>query len=280
MLNKVIVQTSTPVEFNITDVDPNEILILKSISGLTQAGAVLYTGEFAGEGGYYQGRRAKQRFPVLNFKINPDFKNDVDAEDIRDILYRQFMEPQANADGVQVGLFTSKKPELYFVGYTEDIDVPLFEKELTATVSMSCTDPYLRSAEEKSAMSAGGWLSNPIVYDGTADTGFEVIVRVMLNTPELTLENNGVPMRLVHNFVAGNLVRISTSQGSRKIQTDVVESLPGVFSEGTDIMAALQGPNWLKLNSLTNVLRVFGLTPGDGKVLAVSYRYRSAWWGV
>lgn len=278
MLTKVIAQTSTPVEFNVTNVDPNEILILKSISGLTQAGATLYTGEFAGEGGYYQGRRAKQRFPVLNFKINPNYKEDIDAEDIRDILYRTFMEPQANADGVQVGVFTTKKPELYFVGYTEDIDVPLFERELTASVSMSCTDPYLRSAEEKLVESDGGWLSNPIVYDGTADTGFEVYIKIMIDTPELTLENNGVQMRLVENFIAGQTVRISTAQGSRAIQVGYRDS-NGVFS-GTDIMAALQGPNWLKLTSLTNVLSVFGQTPGDGKALLTLYRYRSAWWGI
>lgn len=279
MLTKVIAQTSTPVEFNITDVDPNEILILKSISGLTQAGAVLYTGEFAGEGGYYQGRRAKQRFPVLNFKVNPDFKNDVDAEDIRDILYRTFMEPQANSDGVQMGVFTTKKPELYFIGHTEDIDVPLFERELTATVSMSCTDAYLRSAQQKLVSSSGGWLSVPIFYDGTADTGFEVFIKIQVDTPELTLENNGLKMKLVENFVAGDVIRISTAQGSRAIQRGVVEDSEGGIT-GVDIMAALQGPNWLKLNAVTNVLKVYGVTPGDGKVLVTMYRYRSAWWGI
>lgn len=269
MLTKVIAQTSTPVEFNVTNVDPEEILILKSISGLTQAGATLYTGEFAGEGGYYQGRRAKQRFPVLNFKLNPNYKEDIDGEDIRDILYRTFMEPQAGTDGVQMGVFTTKKPELYFVGYTEDIDVPLFEKELTATVSMSCTDAYLRSAQETSAESPLGWLSNPVTYDGTADTGFQIDLRVMYSTTEMYLENNGVPMRLVRNFNVGDTVSINTNPGERHIRHN-----------GVDVMAALQGPNWLKLSTVTNVLNVYGSVPGDGKVLATAYRYRSAWWGV
>lgn len=280
MLEKVIVQTSTPVEFKITDVDPDEILILSSVSGLTQAGATLYTGEFAGEGGYYQGRRAKQRFPILNFKLNPDYKNDIDAEDIRDILYRTFMEPQNNSDGVQVGVFTTKKPELYFIGYTEDIDATLFNKELGATVSMSCTDAYLRSAQKKISETPGGWLSVPIFYDGSADTGFEVIIKIVTDTPELTLENNGIPMRLVRNFVAGELVRISTEQGSRAIQVGTVEDSEGGLGGAVDIMASLRGSNWLKLSSQVNTLRVYGLSPGDGKVLATSYRYRSAWWGI
>lgn len=269
MLNKVIAQTSTPVEFNVTNVDPDEILILKSISGLTQAGAVLYTGEFAGEGGYYQGRRAKQRFPVLNFKLNPNYKDKIDAEDIRDILYRTFMEPQANTDGVQVGVFTSKKPELYFVGYTEDIDAGLFDKELGATVSMSCTDAYLRSAEETWLQSVNGWLTVPVNYDGTADTGFEAQLRVLLSTSELTLENNGVPMRLVRPFLAGDTISINTNQGERHIRHN-----------GVDVMTALQGPNWLKLNQASNVLRAYGTAPSDGKVVVKYCRYRSAWWGI
>lgn len=282
MLTKVIAQTSTPVEFNVTNVDPEEILILKSISGLTQAGATLYTGEFAGEGGYYQGRRAKQRFPVLNFKLNPNYKDKIDSEDIRDILYRTFMEPQGNSDGVQMGVFTTKKPELYFVGYTEDIDAGLFDKELGATVSMSCTDAYLRSAVQKTVRNSGGWLSVPVIYDGTADTGFQVAIKVVVDTPELTLENNGIPMRLVYSFQKDDIVVISTTQGARSIRIDPVEDSEGGvdLDSGTDIMAALQGSNWLKLNSVTNVLRVYGLTPGDGKVLATSYRYRSAWWGI
>lgn len=269
MLNKVIVQTSTPVEFNITDVDPDEILILKSISGLTQAGATLYTGEFVDEGGYYQGRRAKERFPVLNFKVNPDFKNDVDASDIRNLLYRMFMEPQATSDQVQVALFDSKMPELYFQGYTEDIDATLFDKELSATVSMKCTDPYLRSAVETFRTSGGGWLTVPITYDGSADTGFEVEILVQSSTSQLVLENNGVQMILARPFLAGDSVSINTNRGERHIRHNSV-----------DVMAALQGPNWLKLNQASNVLRVFGTSPGDAKAVALSCRYRSAWWGI
>lgn len=269
MLNKVIVQTSTPVEFDIKDVDPDEILILTSISGLTQAGATLYTGEFAGEGGYYQGRRAKQRFPVLNFKVNPNYKNDVDASDIRNMLYRIFMEPQATSDAVQVALLDSKFPELYFLGYTEDIDASLFDKELKASVSMSCTDPYLRSAVETSVANEAGWLTIPVIYDGSADTGFEVEMRVEFPVSELYLENNGLQMRLARNFAAGDVVSINTIQGQRHIRHN-----------GVDVMAALQGSNWLKLSETTNVLRAYGSAPGDGKVLATSYRYRSAWWGI
>jgi hypothetical protein len=254
---------------DIENVDPDEILILTSISGLSQAGATLFTGEFASEGGYYQGRRAKQRFPVLNFKINPDYANDVTASEIRDMLYRIFMEPSATSDMVQVGLFDDKFPELYFIGITEDIEADQFAQELKASVSMSCTDPYLRSAVETQGANSSGWLSLPVIYEGSADTGFQVLLKVLSNTSEINLENNGQVMRLLGNFLAGDFVSINTQPQQRQIQHNFVDS-----------MAALQGSNWLKLGEKTNLLKAYGTVAGDGKAVIIDYRYRAAWWGI
>jgi hypothetical protein len=270
MLTQAVIQTSIPMTLDIESVDPDEILILKSISGLSKAGADLFMGDFARDGSYYQGRRAKQRNPVFNFKVNPDYVNDVEASDIREMLYAMFMEPQAATDAVQVLLKDDRKPDRYFIGYTEDIEADQFSKELSATVSMLCTDPYLRSAAETTETTPGGWLNKTLTYEGSADTGLELTLKVQVTTPTVIVNINGVLMTLTSNFVANDIITINTSAGSRKIQKN-----------GIDIMVSLSAASkWLMLRERTNVIQVYGAIVGDSKVVATMYKYRAAWWGV
>lgn len=200
MLTRAIIQTSTPMILDIENVNPDDILILTSISGLSQAGAELFTGDFAGEGGYYQGRRAKKRTPVFNFKLNPNYKEDIEVSDIREMLYRMFMEPTATSDAVQILLEDDRKPDRYIRVYTEDTEASHFEKEMTAMVSTVCTDAYLRSAEETVGTNLLGWLSVPLTYEGSADTGLELVVKVMVHNTQIVIENNDQRMTLNGTF--------------------------------------------------------------------------------
>lgn len=271
MLTKAIVQSSTPMVLDIESADPDEILICTSISGLSRAGATLFTGEFAREGGYYQGRRAKVRTPVFNFKINPDYANDVEVSDVREMLYRQFMDPHADSDAVQVTLEDDRKPDRYFIGYTEDIEADLFEKEIRASVSMYCTDAYLRSTEEVSGSHPMGWFVSPISYEGSADTGLEMEFKILAYTNQLTIVNNGETMILDGDFNTNDVVSINTVEGSRMIQLN-----------GDDVMVRLRAgaDDWIQLKQAANALNMYGVTPGDGKAVLTSYSYRAAWWGI
>src|SRR5690606_37209960 len=117
--------------------------------------------------------------PVFNFKINPDYANDVAVSDVREMLYRMFMEPTATSDAVQILLKDDRKPDRYFKGYTEAIESDIFVKEMTAQVSMLTTDPYLRSAVETTDSNAGGWFELPLTYEGSADTGLEMTFAIL-----------------------------------------------------------------------------------------------------
>jgi len=270
MLTKAIVQTSSPVEFNIESVDPDEILILTSISGLSKAGAALYTGEFTGEGGYYQGRRANPRNPVMNFKINPNYKEDIEASDVREMLYRQFMEPREDSDGVQVLLVDDRKPDRYFIGYCEDIDADIFEKEIRAVVSMVTTDPYLRSAAETVKENANGWYSTKVNYDGSADTSVEITLKVLAMCNQIVLKNNDQTLTLDGLFQPGDAVVINTSARDRSVKRN-----------GADVMVRWRaGSKWIQLKQSNNAFVSYGDAPGDGKVVMTKFKYRSAWWGV
>lgn len=270
MLTQVVLETSSPMTFNIDAVDPDEIIILKSISGLTPGDVTLFTGDFARSGGYYQGRRVGQRNPVFNLKLNENYLDSIAISDIREMLYRQFYEPQADTDGVQVRLVDDKKPDRYFIGYAEKWQGDIFSQDTSAQISTICVDAYLQSVAETTASNVGGWLTIPITYDGSADTGIELTLKIVTATSVVVIENNTQMMTLNGTFNVGDIVYVNTKEGERAIQLN-----------GVDVMAALTAASdWIALKSAANVFKVHGSVVGDGKVVATDYTYRSAWWGV
>lgn len=271
MLKQVILQSSTPMTLNIDNADPAEILILTGISGLSPADLTLFTGDFARDGGYYQGRRVTKRNPVFTFKLNEDYKNGISISDVREILYKMFLEPQAQTDGLQVTVKDDKKPDRYFICYTEKFDSALFSKDTTAQISTICVDPYLRSTQE-TVYSVPGLVSTSFDYDGSADSGFETTMKVTSVTNTVVLNLNGVEMRLVNssNFSVNDIVVINTNGGQRRITVNGVDSM-GLLTAAS---------KWLTITRPDNVISCSGGVVGDGKVNIIQYKYRSAWWGV
>lgn len=270
MLTSVIAQTSSPMTFQVENADPDEILLIKSISGLSQAKATLFMGDFARAGGYYQGRRPDRRNPVLNFKINPNYKLDIEASDIRELLYRTFMEPLPGSDGVQVLVKDDRRPDRYFIGYCESVEADIFEKELSATVSMLCTDPYLRSVEEVHQSHPNGWYTVPFQYEGSADTGIEVTLKVLAPTTAINLVTSTQTMTFAGQFAVGDILKVNTNHGSRQ-----------VLHNGVDAMARLSSTSsWLEIREPEYFLKSYGSTANDGRVVITDYRYRAAWWGI
>lgn len=276
MLTQAVIQGANPMTLKVEDVDPDEILILKSITGLSPQGITLFTGDYARDGGYYQGRRIGKRNPVFTFKLNPNYTDDIEVSDIRELLYQAFLEPDVNTDAVKVLLEDDRRPDRYFVGYTESVETGMWEQKLEAQVSMVCVDPYLRSDVPVSASNPSGWISVPLTYDGSAATGFVMQIKVTATTPTVIINLNGLLMTLTHpvNFLANDIIDINTTIGSRSIKLTRA-------AVQTDIMAMLTGtPVWPTLNSVANTLQVYGSVIADTKAQVLSYSYRSAWWGI
>lgn len=272
MLQSIVLETANPMLLKIGEADPDELLCLTSVSGLDPADVVLFTGEFAKEGGYYQGRRTAQRNPVFNFKINPDYKNDIDASDARALLYRQFLDPMPESDAVQVRLIDDRNPDRYLFCYAEKFPAEIFSKKPTAQISTVCVDAYLKSVVETTATNPGGWLTLPLTYDGTADTGIKLTIKVRAITSQIIVENNGSIMKLVRStpFAVGDTIDIDTIQGERSIKLN-----------GIDVMVLLDATSsWIYLTQASNTLRVYGAAYSDGKASITSYSYRSSWWGI
>lgn len=273
MLSQVVVETAETRTFNIEAVSPDEILIIQKISGLTSPGNTQYSGETAQGRGYYQGRRPNKLTPVITFELNPNYQEEISVRAIRDILYRTFYQPQEGSDGVYVKLIDDEGvlPELFFVGYCEDINTDQFSQEQNAQVSMIALDSYLFAVDATTETSGPGWITKPFTYDGSADTGLLVTIEVRVITTEVHFALNGVPMRLTGNFAIGDDIVINTIQGQRQITVN-----------GVDKMASLQGSTWLALygGREDNTISAYGSVPGDGDAVITSYWYRSAFWGL
>jgi ribosomal protein S28E/S33 len=270
MLTEAIIQTSTPTSLKITDVDQDELLILESISGLSSVKTNLYLGEFAREGGYYQGRRTEKRNPVFNFRLQPNYAEDIEASDIREMLYRMFMEPQRGSDAVQVLLKDDRKPDRYFRAYTETFECDIFTKELRAQVGLLTTDNFLRSAEEVSGSSAEGVFNLQLPYTGSVDTGMNVTVKVLSATSRITLEGPEELMAIEGPFAVNDIITLKTTEGERSIQVN-----------GEDDFGAMTAASrWLLLKPGDNDITISGTVTGDGKAAITAWSYRAAWWGI
>lgn len=270
MLTEAIIQTSTPTSLKIDDVSHDEILILKSISNLSSTKVTQFMGDFAREGSYYQGRRAEKRNPVMNFKLNPNYTEDIEVSEIRRMLHRMFMEPSRDSDAVQVLLKDTKMPDVYFIGYTELVDTDAWVKEQECTVSLLTTDAYLRSADLTTATRDLGWFTLPLVYEGSADTGLEMTIKVLQFTDFITIQNQTDFMTFDYTFVPGDILEVNTTKGERS-----------VLLNGEDRMATMPAASkWMTLKEQGNVLKVYGAGDGDGKAVLTSYSYRAAWWGI
>ncbi len=281
MLRQVVLETSTPMVFNIEGVNPEDVLIIKSISGLSSTSATLFTGEFATEGGYYQGRRSGKRNPVFTFKMNPDYVNDIAISDIREMVYDAFHQPSEDSDGVKVVLQDDRRPDRYFIGYTESIDSSQFERNQTIMVSMVCTEFFLQSYAEVNQTNPAGWSERTFDYDGSAPVGLEMTAKVITDWDQVKFDLNGQILRLdtpdsKRGFLANDVLVINTQLGTREVTLiNVVTGDP----EGA--MGYLTADSkFLKLRKGSNTLKVYGETENDGKAKLTGLRYRSAWWGI
>jgi len=273
MLQQVILQTAAPVTLDIESVDPSDIVIVESISGLDPSDVTVFMGDYSRDGGYYQGRRSSGRNPVFNLKLNPDYPNDIEVSDIREMLYDWFLEPSPGSDELMVTLKDDRKPDRYFVGVTEKLPADIFSRDTKAQVSMLCADPFLRSVDQVVGHDAVGWISVPVTYEGSKRVGgfFQFLVKTATNT--LNFDIGGVLMTLVKpgsNFAINDVITVNTEIGSRAIKLN-----------GTDVMAYLAaGARWPELNKGVNTIKTYGPVENDGKIVMTDYVYRAAWWGI
>jgi len=277
----------------ILGVTPKESLLIRKVTGLDAPPRDLFIGDFARDGGIYQGSRVGNRNVVMTIDLNPNPALGETVQGLRDVLYKTFMDPLVDADYVELVLHDDDNNLRNLYGYTEKLETEIFDVETLAQISMICPDPYIRDVVETVLTNASGtWLLVPFTYGGTAETGFEVEVQITSNVGVLNLTNNGKTMVITDTFLAGDVIYVNTNRGSRDVrkatiaQADAIRTahptwtLNEVWTElirlgqGLPMISKLSSSSpWLELHSLTNTMTVNAST-GIKRLV-----YRASYWG-
>lgn len=258
----------------ILGVTPKESLLIRKVTGLNPPDLDLFIGDYARDGGTYQGRRVGNRNVVLTMDLNPNPALGETISGLRNLLYKTFVDPLVDADYIQLVMHDDDGSERYLVGYTEKFETEIFDVETMAQVSVICPDPYIRDNTETVLTHPTGWATVPFVYKGTAETGFEVQIQINAATNTLTLSNNGRTMVISHPFVQNDIVTIITRRGER----DIILTRSSV---NTPLIAKLSlASKWLELHSQTNEMKVYGAAPANLIAVVKSLKYTTSYWGI
>jgi hypothetical protein len=259
----------------ILGVTTTDSLLIRKVTGLNPPDIDLFIGEYARDGGTYQGRRVGTRNVVMTIDLNPNPALGETISGLRELLYKTFVDPLVNADHIELVLHEDDGRVRNLYGYTEKFETEIFDIETLAQISMICPDPYIRDLEETVLTNPSGtWVSVPFTYTGTAEAGFVAQINISANTPVLNIKNNGQVMTITHSFLAGDIVHVNTKRGERDIT---------YVRGGTTypLIASLSSSSkWLELHSQVNTMNVYGTLPTDLIAGVKTLTYRAAYWGV
>lgn len=261
---------AVPRTFTLGGVDPDDTIILKSISGLTPSDVTLFTGDFAGNGGYYQGRRVPGRNPVFTFKLNPDFNATTgrSVSSLRRELYDMFYEPTYYDEGLDVDIFDDEIGQVSMKIFADKTQADMFSQDTSVQISTQCMDPFLMGPQ---VSAFPGAISVPITYNATAPSGFDSIgLSAGSNGTQFTVDILGKVMHWVGAIASGDFFSIGTQEGNLFLKKNGVDALGGLSATS----------DWLTLAKGGGTLRTYGDAVGDGKMSIASYTYTPKYWGL
>lgn len=275
MITRIDVDSENAFFLPILGVTPKDSLLIRSITGLSPPDTNLFIGDYARDGGTYQGRRVGSRNVVITFDLNPNPALGQTIDGLRAMLYKAFLDPLVTADYVKLKFHDDAGRIRIVVGYTEKFETELFDSETTCQISIICPDPYIRDNVKTVLTNPVGWTTVPFSYEGTAKTGFEVEILITASTPTLTIDNNGRTMVMTRSFIAGDVVNINTNRESRLLTVTPSGGTAQPLIAGLSPLSP-----WLELHSQSNVLKVYGTLPTDIIAAAKSLEYTQSYWGL
>lgn len=288
MLTSIDVESDNSFNIPILGATPKDSILVRQITGLNPPDLNLFIGDYARDGGIYQGRRVGNRNIVMTFELNPNPALGETVPGLREKLYKAFYDPLAEADYLKMNFNLDDDRVLYAVGYGERIETEIFSAETLMQISIICPDPYLRDNEATIHENSAGWTTVPFTYNGTASTGFEVEIKVGASTPKLILANNTVtndtdsPLyprgRMILNraFAANDIITINTVRGHRRIWLT-----PGAGGPTVSLFADLTPTSpWLELHSQNNTMMVYGNTPSNLPAVITKLTHVTSYWGI
>ena len=261
---------AVPRTFTLGGVDPDDTIILKSISGLTPSDVTLFTGDFAGNGGYYQGRRVPGRNPVFTFKLNPNYSTvgGRSVSSLRRELYTMFYEPTYYDEGLDADIFDDEIGQVSMKLFADKTQGDLFSQDTSVQISTQCMEAFLMGPQ---VSAFPGAISVPITYDASATSGFDVInVTAASNGTQFTVDILGKSMHWVGAIASGDIFALGTQEGNLFLKKNGVDALGGLSATS----------DWLTISKGGGTLRTYGDAVGDGKMSIESYYLTPKYWGL
>lgn len=275
MLTKVRVDSASAIDLNIKNATTKDSLLIRKITGLNPAEVSTFIGEYAADGGTYQGRRVQKRNVVLTIDINPNQALGETVDGLRTKLYKQFYDPSIDSDAVKLKLYDSSDLVRYVIGYTDKTETDPFDQENTCQISMVCPDPYIRNDELTTYADISAYAVLPITYNGTAETGFYMSVKIMAYTPKLIVELDNKLMTLERDFYPGDIVDIDTNRGEKSI------TLTSPLTGTSSILSSFSESSvWHFLHNKSSVISVYGTSQSDLIGGITTLQFREAYWGI
>jgi hypothetical protein len=159
-------------------------VLIKNIDGLGPVKAELTSTAFAtGRGELYQGGYIGKRNIVLTLGFNPDWAGNQTMSSLRQLLYRYFLPQQ----WTKLRFYTQELPPVDIEGIVESFDPNIFSQDPEVQISILCHKPDFI---DTNATIIEGELDSTIEqefdYIGTADTGFELVVKHTTDNPTYT----------------------------------------------------------------------------------------------
>jgi hypothetical protein len=160
-------------------------VLIKNIDGLGPVKAELTSTTFAtGRGELYQGGSIGKRNIVLTLGFNPDWAGQQTMFSLRQLLYRYFL-PQ---EWTKLRFYTQELPPVDIEGIVESFDPNIFSQDPEIQISILCHNPDFidTNATIIEGVVDDGTIEQEFEYIGTADTGFELVVKHTTDNPVYT----------------------------------------------------------------------------------------------
>lgn len=277
MLTRVDVQSENPFYLNIRDAKPTDSIIVQKIEGLGPPDVNLFMGDYARDGGSYNGRRVPPRSISITLQLNPNYRLGETVDGLRELLYKSFMDPFVTSDALALILHDDIKPDRFIEGFTDKFEPDIFSDNTTALISMRCPNPYIQDVVVTNHAVSGPTF--PFTYEGSVEAGMIISADIITDTPILTLDLNGTKkMYFEYPFVADDQFILDTRRGSRRVQVIRTESM--VTTTKDILYSKTDESTWIDLHSLNNILKAYGEDPSDIVADISNISFRGLHWGL
>lgn len=254
--------------------DATSGFIVAGIAGLDPVKATLVSSSFANsDGEQYQSSRRETRNIKLKLELDPDPELET-VRDLRKRLYRFFM-PESE---VRLTFLLEEGLDVDIVGVVETCETDHFSQEPAVDISIICFEPDFYDPTPvviEGATTAG---ETPIViaYDGTTETGIQLVLNVNRTLPEFTVyhvpPDDTIRTLEFDNFplAAGDVLTISTVAGSKGA------TLVRSGTSSSVLYGVSPQSNWIELMPGDNSIRVYA----EGAAVPLEIEYITKYGGL